>query len=507
MLTRRTLLGSALASTAVACRPRAPAILRRSPRLSHGVASGDVGEGHATVWARGDEPGQLEIEWDTSERFAQPRRVGPVSVTPETDLTGTAELVELPRGPSQTIWYRVRLVRQAARGTSDWVVGRFVTPSPERVRFVWSGDTCGQGFGINDEWGGLLAYRAMREQAPAFFIHAGDLMYADNPILPEVRLADGRIWRNRTNRRVARVAQELDDFRARFAYNLEDAHVRALAAEVPIVATWDDHETRNNWWPGQTLEDARYDRERSASQLAAWARRATLEWTPIRRGGGLPPLHRQLSYGPLLDVMVLDLRAFRQPNDDNRGARRDMLGAAQRAWFLDAMTRSRAVWKVVVSSQPLGLVVPDGDTAQEGWANGAGAPLGRELELAEMLAELQRRDVRNVVWLTADVHYSASHHYDPARGNGVSFTPFWELVSGPLHAGAFGPNPLDPTFGPEVRWQRAVGAGAMGAPWDGYLAFGSVEVTPEALVARHHGIGSGEAPWWTGTIERQGSRG
>ncbi|MBK7535601.1 MAG: alkaline phosphatase D family protein [Myxococcales bacterium] len=505
MVNRRTLLRTALATTAAACAPRGPAILRRAPRLSHGVQSGDVGGGSATVWARGEEPGLLEIEWDTTERFAQPRRVARVEVTPATDLTGTAELTGLPvDGRGQTIWYRIRLVRSAARGTGEWTVGRLRTPSAERVRFTWSGDTCGQGFGINDEWGGLQGYRAMRELEPAFFVHAGDLIYADNPILPELTLPDGKIWRNRSNPRVARVAQELDDFRARFAYNFDDEHVCALAAEVPIVATWDDHETRNNWWPGQVLSDERYTRERSASQLAAWARQATLEWTPIRRRGANPPLHRQLSYGPLLDVFLLDLRAFRQANDANRGPRQDMLGTAQRTWFVDAMARSQAVWKVVVCSQPLGLLVPDGEQAQEGWANGEGPPLGRELELAAMLEELHRRDVRNALWLTADVHYAAAHHYDPARATGAVFSPFWELVSGPLHAGAFGPNPLDPTFGPEVRWQKAVGAGAMGAPWDGFTAFGSIELTREALTARQHGVEQGAAPWWTMTLPRQG---
>jgi alkaline phosphatase D len=79
--------------------------------------------------------------------------------------------------------------------------------------------------------------------------------------------------------RVARVAETLDDFRARFAYNLEDEHVQAFAREIPILAQWDDHETHNNWWPGQQLDDSRY-RVRDASKLAALAMRAMREWTP-----------------------------------------------------------------------------------------------------------------------------------------------------------------------------------------------------------------------------------
>lgn len=505
MWSRRKFLGTALASSAyVACGPRAPAILTRRPALTHGVAAGDVGGGRATVWARGSEAGRLEVEWATTERFAGARRVAPVPIGPGSDFTATAALEGLP--DEQMIWYRARLAREAGRGESEWAVGRLATPSARRVRFAWCGDTCGQGFGINDAWGGLLGYRAMRAAEPAFFVHCGDLIYADNPILPELALADGRVWKNRSNPHVAKVADGLDDFRARFAYNLDDEHVRALLAEVPVIATWDDHETRNNWWPGQVLDDERYVRERRASQLAAWARQATLEWTPIQRAAGeaAPRFYRHIPYGPLLDVFVLDLRAYRTPNDDNRGARRELLGAAQKAWFVDAIGRSKAAWKVVVCSQPLGLIVPDGAAAQEGWANGEGPPLGREVELAEVLAELRQRTVRDALWLTADVHYSAVHHYDPVRSTaaaaGAAFTPFYELVAGPIHAGAFGPNPLDPTFGPEVKWQKAIGTGEMGAPWDGYASFGTVEVTRDGALVEQHGV---EGAWWSMSLGRQ----
>ena len=54
------------------------------------------------------------------------------------------------------------------------------------------------------------------------------------------------------------------------------------------------------------------------------------------------------------------------------------------------------------------------------------------------------------MWLTADVHYTAAHYYDPNKAVFQDFEPFWEFVSGPLHAGSFGPNKLDNTFGPQL---------------------------------------------------------
>jgi len=78
--------------------------------------------------------------------------------------------------------------------------------------------------------------------------------------------------------------------------------------------------------------------------------------------------------------------------------------------------------------------------------------VGRELEIADLLRHLKRNRVRNTVWITADVHYCAAHHYDPARAKFTDFDPFWEFVAGPLNAGAFPADPMDPTFGPEVKF-------------------------------------------------------
>jgi alkaline phosphatase D len=484
VVTRRRFVLGTLSTGALAC-TRSAIVRSRMPRITHGVQSGDVQTGRALIWARCNERARMVVEWDTTERFDHPRRIAGPVVGPASDHAATVAIDGLP--DAQTVCYRVRFEREAARGDSAWVAGRFATPRGDRFRMVWTGDTCGQGFGRNPEWGGMPGYRAMREAEPAVFLHSGDMIYADNPILAEHKLPDGRIWRNATSERVARVAEALDDFRARFAYNLEDDHVRALAAEVPIVAQWDDHETHNNWWPGQILEDDRYRSERRASVLSARARQAMIEWTPVPPGR----VHRVIHYGPLLDVIVLDCRSFRTPNDANRGETGEMLGAAQARWFVDAVAGSRARWKLIACDQPIGLVIGDGpnDSRNEGFANGEGPPLGRERELAGILAALRERGARNLVWVTADVHYAAAHHYDPARATGAVFDPFWEFVAGPIHAGTFGPNVLDPTFGAEVAFQWAPAPGQSNlAPWDGLQSFGTIDVTSDALTVALRGI-------------------
>ena len=64
---------------------------------------------------------------------------------------------------------------------------------------------------------------------------------------------------------------------------------------------------------------------------------------------------------------------------------------------------------------------------------------------------------------------------DPARAAIQDFTPFWEFVSGPAHAGAFGPNALDGTFGPKAEFVHAPPV-ANTSPADGYQHFGEVEI-------------------------------
>jgi alkaline phosphatase D len=100
-------------------------------------------------------------------------------------------------------------------------------------------------------------------------------------------------------------------------------------------------------------------------------------------------------------------------------------------------------------------VIKDPPAAFEAVANGPGPPLGRELEIAALLSSLRKDRVKGVVFVTADVHYAAAHHFHPERARFKDFDPFWEFVAGPLHAGTFGPPALDDTFGPELRY-RAV---------------------------------------------------
>jgi alkaline phosphatase D len=107
--------------------------------------------------------------------------------------------------------------------------------------------------------------------------------------------------------------------------------------------------------------------------------------------------------------------------------------------------------------------------------------LGRELEIARILRAWKQRKVRNILWLTADVHYTAAHHYHPDRARFKEFDPFWEFVSGPLHAGTFGPGQTDETFGIEVAFAKAPPPGQSNLPPSaGLQFFGEVSIDPKS---------------------------
>jgi alkaline phosphatase D len=508
-LRRRDFLHRALAAPAAVAGVRAglfgraPAIVRAEssgPSAPYGAASGDVVPGRAMVWSRADRPARLLVEWDTTDAFRRPRRLAGPAATEATGLTARVELTGLPDG--QQVFYRVRFEDLARGGTGEPVTGSFRTPpsmggAPRDVTIAWSADTVGQGWGINPEWGGLRLYETMRRAAPDVFVHCGDTIYGDQPLLPEVRLDDGTTWRNVVTPAKSKPAESLDDFRGNHLYNLTDVHLRAFNAEVPTVALWDDHEVLDNWYPAEILGDKDRHAEKRVSVLAAHAKQAFWEHFPIRATPAESRrVYRSIPYGPSVEIFALDMRAYRGSNSPNRqealGPEAAILGEAQRTWLKHALRTSRATWKVVASDMPLGLVIADGPTDFEAVANGdPGRPLGRELEIADVLASLKRDRVRNVVWITGDVHYAAAHHYDPVRARFAEFDPFWEFVAGPLHAGTFGPNVLDPTFGPEVRFTGIPpGMKPNRPPSAGFQFFGTLRVDgrTRALTARLHDL-------------------
>ena len=459
------------------------------PRMEQGIQFGDPRPGRVIVWSRSDRPTRMWVEYACNEQFASSTVIRGPHALEVSDFTARQELVGLPAGKDVyvKVWFEDLT---NSRAKSEPVVGHFHTLGKrEDVRFLWGGDTAGQGWGINEAFGGMRIYEAMRRVEPHFFIHSGDSVYSDGPIEASKPAENGQVWTNLVTPEVAKVAETLDEFRGRYKYNLLDANLRRFNAEVPQVWQWDDHEVVDNWSDAKDLSnDPRYT-VKDVPLLIGRATRAFQEYAPLRPH---PPeeserIYRKISYGPLLDVFVLDMRNYRAPNTANRqsqeGSATAFLGSEQLAWLRRGLKESQATWKVIAADMPIGLNIGDGVDAQgqlrwEGIANGDDGPAaGRELEMARLLSFVKKERIPNIVWLTADVHYAAAHYYDPAKARFKHFSPFWEFVAGPLNAGSFGPNSTDGTFGPWVVFAKAPPPGQANlSPYAGLQFFGEVHI-------------------------------
>ena len=188
LIDRRRLLtsGLLLAGASALPIPGAPSIAVAAlarPQALQGIQLGDLAEGRVMMWSRSDMPARMHVQSAFDESFSQVQRLrGPLALE-TSDFTARIDLLDLP--PDRQVFVRAWFENlDNARATSEPVLGRFRTPARKRaIRFVWGGDTAGQGWGINPGFGGMKIYEQMRLVQPDFLLHSGDTIYADGPIV------------------------------------------------------------------------------------------------------------------------------------------------------------------------------------------------------------------------------------------------------------------------------------------------------------------------------------
>ena len=462
------LLAAAVVGAAAAARPAATA-----PRPTHGVVVGDVTARHAVLWTRTSEPATLRIHLEGGPHA----RVLPARTTAARDLTAQVALRRLR--PGTTYRYRIFLGGSrtvATRGTFR-TAPRRDTAAP--VRLAFGGDVGGQNV-CRDARDGFPIAQTIRAWRPDVFVGLGDMIYAD-----DVCTATGRYGNAQVPSGLGRAA-DLADFFGHWRYTRADAALQRLLASTNYVGIWDDHEIVNDSGP------------LTAGPLLPLALQAFLAYTPISIASETPNrIYRRLRYGRNLELFVLDTRQYRDANfavDDPR-APKTMLGREQLTWLKARLAASDAVWKVVVSSVPMSI--PTGfppTNGRDGWAN-FDQQTGYEHELVDLLRFLERQDVRNLVFLTTDVHFASGFRYTPFAES-PAFRVH-ELVTGPMNAGIF-PNPsFDTTLRPErlflyappsadavTSWEEAkrwFNFGALAIARDGTLTAQVVNTAGEAV--------------------------
>ncbi len=412
---------AAIVVHACAATPTSP----RNVHLSHGVASGEVTHDSIVLWARCVGATTVQVRVRGGDREIDSR----IAVDAESNWTGRTRVDGLR--PATRYEYTV--------GCGNPTSGSFRSAppptSPAPIRIAWGGDIGGQNV-CRDVTDGYSIFSRIAETDPDLFVALGDMVYVDN--------ACEEVGRYR-NRQVPGPppAGDLESFRHHWSYNRSDRHLRSLAAQVPYVGIWDDHEIRND---GSASDDRR---QGSDTHLFPNARRTFAEYLPM-----VPPrddptrFYRKLRWGRHAEMFILDTRQYRDRNDapDLPGAGKTLLGERQLDWLLRSLADSDATWRIVVSSVPLSIPTGKGPQARDGWSN-HGGNTGFESEARKILRHAADIGVRNMIWITTDVHFSTAFRYRPFADH-PDFEVH-EFVSGPLNAGVFPHRNLDPSFRPE----------------------------------------------------------
>jgi alkaline phosphatase D len=224
--------------------------------------------------------------------------------------------------------------------------------------------------------------------------------------------------------------EDLDEFRVMYGVYKSDPDLQAAHAAHPWIVTWDDHEVEDNYaglQPG-AIGVARGVTEEDFPAIRAAAYQAFWEHMPLRGGPPDPDgslrIHRDLRYGDLVTLAVLDGRQYRSPLVSGEGAgtmprslgggpllpgtfdeSRTMLGDEQERWLLDVLESSTTTWNVLVQQTVMAEVDrapsdPDLGFSMDAW-DGYVAPRER------LLGFVRDESVPNFVTLGGDIHAAA----------------------------------------------------------------------------------------------------
>lgn len=419
------------------------------------VASGDITATSAYLWARATTAGPITFTVAADPAFTQP--LGEVTLVVQDPLTPVKTFLD-GLTPGTQYFYSASDAGGASRA------GRFRTlPAAGQVR--------GLRFGVTGDWRGELSpYPAVSNVAAAdldFLVLLGDTIYADVPS-PAVPVRQARAREEFLRKHLEPLAPRL---------GVETwAEIRGVT---PLFATTDDHEVTNDFSGGAPPgSDLRFAGQSGAfineTELFRTGYEAFSAYHPIAdahygetgdpRTAGKPKLYRARAFGDAA-FFLLDARAFRDPPVETglsalldptpfvRAAfaeGRTMLGAVQVEELerdLLAAEQAGTTWKFVLVPEPIQNLGPlAGGDRFEGYAD----------ERTRLLRFIDENAIRNVVFVTADIHCTIVNNLTYQRspeGRQIA-TSAWEISTGAVaYAAPFGPTTVSiasnlPVFGP-----------------------------------------------------------
>jgi alkaline phosphatase D len=411
--------------------------------MTHGMTVGSISREAAVIWSRANRQSWMHVRLMPTDNIAGSTPQHAVRmVRAEDDFTGKITLTGLVSGTryNYTLWFSESDDPAAEVQQTPQINGSFTTlPQPDTaqaVRFAWGGDLAGQNV-CRDQIHGFPIFNVINRQHYDFFIGLGDMIYAD-------ALCDQTgLYGNKQIEGEFTQSMDLVNFWAHWKYNREDKGLLELLASVPYYSIWDDHEVVNDFGPHTDIRDT--SPYTPGQKLMPLGRKAYQDYNPVIEESP-DRFYRAIRMGRHLELILLDNRQYRDPNiaPDHPQANKSMLGAEQLAWLQQTLAASTATWKIIVSSVPVSI--PTGATGRDGWAN-FDQDSGFESELWKLLEHMRLSEVKNIAFITTDIHFATGFHYrpfisDPEFG-------FYEFITGPLNAGAYLREEFDTSFNPE----------------------------------------------------------
>jgi alkaline phosphatase D len=272
------------------------------------------------------------------------------------------------------------------------------------------------------------AHEAMAREDLDFVICLGDYIYDEtyHTVKDGTGVRDDKVGRaqqasGQAGVNYVRAAETLDQYRDKYSLYRSDESLRKVQARFPTVMLWDDHEVQDNY-AGGAPDGGLPPEHHYAKKRQAAAYKAFFEAMPYS-----PPkpdrIYRRLSFGRTVDLIVMDQRQYRanQPCDDATGVPacadydqpRDFLGRTQMNWVKSQLSASKAAWKVMANEVTIMPTRVLGG-AFFGFDSWDGYPQERE----ELLAHIHNQQIKDVVFVTGDIHTFIAGDVRTAAGTG-----------------------------------------------------------------------------------------
>ncbi len=413
-----------------------------------GVASGDPKPNSVILWTRVELSGDAPVDYEiaTDQAFTDPIIVGSLTSSDDADHTLRVKPTELE--PGTTYYYRFR----ADGVTTEWGRTRTAPTADDAAEVTFAFASC-QDF--NGRY--YHAWHALVERDDVDFVmFLGDYIYETGN---DPRFQDGTAERkvdipegiSLDEEGIAKAALTLGDYRSLYKQYGSDKDLQEARRRFPFINIWDDHEFADDSWQDHSthFNGAMHDQgdEKDTDRKTA-SNRAFFEYQPIdvehdktKKYPDDIRIYRTLRFGKHVELFMTDQRSYRddhlisehETNDDTGKVEMDtalgsrqllkkigfdaleaeakptLLGADQKAWFIDKVNGSDATWKFwgnEVMHGQLAIDLSDVEALPESFKGDFYLTVdqwdGFRSERAEVLAAI--KDAGNVVVLTGDLH-------------------------------------------------------------------------------------------------------